>query len=164
MAKKRFTDGLESVFEEPKDEKTKGEELLLFPVDKIDATTSTEKVKKNTTKTFTEDLQSFLQEAFNESFEEQSAEQPGNLQHDRHIKKRRRKPLSGLDTLIRETVHPKSMDLLDKPTRRLTLTFDHQKLEKLKHIARLEKTYLKDIIDEIVGEFINDYEKNKKSK
>lgn len=162
MAKKRFTDGLESLFEEPKEEKSKGKDLLLFPIEKTETVESVPKSKKTTAKTFTEDLQSFLQEAFEESFEEQDAAKEDSLQEEKRIKKRRRKPLSGLDSLIRKTVEPKSMDLLEKPTRRLTLTFDHQKLEKLKTIARLEKTYLKDIIDEIVGEFIEEYEQKKK--
>ena len=63
LAKKRFTDGLESLFEEPKEEKAVGKELLLFPEEKA-ATTKTkrkEKEKKNTGKDFTDNLQSFLQ-------------------------------------------------------------------------------------------------------
>ena len=164
MAKKRFTAGLESLFEDPKDEKDQGKELLLFSVEKRKTSKPVKKIKKKNSKNFTADIQSFLQEAFEDSFEEQSAKlsKSSTLQEEKRIKKRRRKPLSGLDSLIRKTVKPKSIDLLEKPTRRLTLTFDHQKLEKLKNIARLEKTYLKDIVDEIVGDFIEEYEHNKK--
>jgi hypothetical protein len=46
-------------------------------------------------------------------------------------------------------------------TRRLTLVFDENKLNKLKSIARMERSYLKDIIDEIVESFIHEYEVKK---
>jgi hypothetical protein len=46
-------------------------------------------------------------------------------------------------------------------TRRLTLVFDESKLNKLKSIARMERSYLKDIIDEIVESFIKEYEGKK---
>jgi hypothetical protein len=46
-------------------------------------------------------------------------------------------------------------------TRRLTLVFDESKLNKLKSIARMERSYLKDIIDEIVESFIKEYEVSK---
>jgi hypothetical protein len=46
-------------------------------------------------------------------------------------------------------------------TRRLTLVFDESKLNKLKSIARMERSYLKDIIDEIVEGFIKEYEVKK---
>jgi hypothetical protein len=46
-------------------------------------------------------------------------------------------------------------------TRRLTLVFDESKLNKLKSIARMERSYLNDIIDEIVESFIKEYEVSK---
>jgi hypothetical protein len=66
--------------------------------------------------------------------------------------------MGGLDALLRSTIEPSKMKLQNKPVRRLTLAFDENKLDKLKYIARLERTYLKDIIDEIVEEFIEEYE------
>jgi hypothetical protein len=45
----------------------------------------------------------------------------------------------------------------------LTLQFDERKLEKLKDIARMEKTLLRDIIDSIVEDYISRWEKQKKS-
>ena len=161
MAKKKFTDGLESLFDEPKEQSSKGKDLLLFPVEEHTKAKTKKPIKKASGKNFADEIQSFLQEAFEDSFEEQTTTKKDPLKKEKRIKKRRRKPLSGLDSLIRNTVQPSSMDLLDKPTRRLTITFDHHKLQKLKDIARVEKTYLKDIIDEIVGEFIEEYEQKK---
>jgi hypothetical protein len=164
VAKKRFTVGLESLFEEPEEKKTEGKELLLFHLEERKPVKVSKKSKKKVSKNFTDDIQSFLKEAFEDSFAEQSAtQQEKPRKTSQPPKKRRRKPLSGLDSLIRKTVEPRSMDLQEKPTRRLTITFDNQKLKKLKDIARLEKTYLKDIIDEIVGDFIKEYEVQKNS-
>ena len=53
------------------------------------------------------------------------------------------------------------MRLETKGTKRITLTFDPDKLEKLKTIARRERTYLRDIIDEIVAEYLDEYESKK---
>lgn len=151
------------MFEEPKEEKSKGKDLLLFPEEETKpAKPKTQ--KKSTGKNFTDDLQSFLREAFEESFEEQFSTPKDKLKEEKRIKKRRKKPLSGLDALIRQTVRPQPKNLLDQPTRRVTLTFDHQKLEKLKKIARLNNTYLKDIINEIVSEYIEKHEGSKDRK
>ena len=110
-------------------------------------------------KKFSEDLQTFLQEAFDDSFEKYS--DPNFVQDDSSNKKRSLKPMAGLDAILRSTVDPKSMRLGPGNTRRLTLVFDESKLNKLKSIARLERSYLKDIIDEIVEEFIKKYEVQK---
>ena len=115
--------------------------------------------KKSTGKRFSDDLQSFLMEAFEESFERQ-IQQP--LESSTvELKKRSQKPMSGLDALIRTTVDPKIQIDSAQQLRRLTVAFDEQKLEKLKTIARIEKTYLRDIIDEIVADYIQEYEQKR---
>ena len=50
------------------------------------------------------------------------------------------------------------MHIDPKATRRLVVTFKEEQLHKLKAIARKEKTYLKEIINEIVEDFIKEYE------
>jgi len=167
MSKKRFTDGLESLLSMPAEDAALQRNALLSsesssgqgisPTVDIPPAES----KKVQGKRFTDDLQAFLMEAFEESFDRQ-------MQHDRsqaaepEIKKRSSKPMDGLDALIRSTVEPK-MKLDHLATRRLTLQFDERKLEKLKDIARMEKTLLRDIIDNIVGDYISRWEKQKKS-
>ena len=167
MSKKRFTDGLESLLSMPAEDAALQRNALLSsesssgqgisPTVDIPPAES----KKVQGKRFTDDLQAFLMEAFEESFDRQ-------MQHDRsqaaepEIKKRSSKPMDGLDALIRSTVEPK-MQLDHLATRRLTLQFDERKLEKLKDIARMEKTLLRDIIDNIVGDYISRWEKQKKS-
>lgn len=112
-------------------------------------------------KNFASDLESFLEEAFEESFEEHFQNESKPPQIESQIKKHNRRPMSGLDGLIRSTVEPSSIELHELPTRRVTLVFDKRKLDKLKTIARLERTYLKDIIDDIVEEYLDSYETDK---
>ena len=132
--------------------------------------------KQNSGKNFRADLQSFLQDAFEESFEKHIEQKKQELRAiktkaatksgkpARAVRKQSRptRPRrGGLDALIRATVTPSKMEMAKTPTRRLTLTFDENKLDKLKTIAREERTMLKDIIDEIVVEYIQHYEKEK---
>ena len=64
--------------------------------------------------------------------------------------------------LIRNTLEPQSFEVHEKPTRRITLTFDKEKLEKLDEIAKGKQTYLRKIIDEIVNDFLSNYDKEVK--
>lgn len=74
----------------------------------------------------------------------------------------RHRPGTGLDMLIRRTVERGEIEEEKSTgTKRLTVVFDKKKLKKLKSIARMEKAYLKDILGEIVGEYINKYEQLK---
>ncbi|HKK77423.1 MAG TPA: hypothetical protein VJ953_20255 [Saprospiraceae bacterium] len=151
MAKKRFKEGMESLFEENPDSQELEQERKAAAQKPRKEQTD----KKTSGKGFRSELKSFLQEAFEESLEEQL---------DRKDKKRpaarkkSAKPKAGLDALLRSTIEPSKMRLQNKPVRRLTISFDEEKLAKLKKIARKERTYLKDIIDEIVGEFLESYD------
>jgi len=165
MSKKRFTAGLESLLSTPDDVALQSNALLAesnASKGKAAVAELPEKEsKKNQGKRFTDDLQAFLMEAFEESFDRQ-------MQHDRssaaepEVKKRSTKPMDGLDALIRSTIEPK-VHFDANTTRRLTVQFDERKLEKLKTIARTEKTLLRDIIDSIVEEYIAKWERQKKS-
>lgn len=128
-----------------------------------DSVVADEDGKKAGGKDFTDSLQSFLSETFEESFERQMAEvekQKTSAQPTRQPRRRR----SSLDMLIRSTVEPSTVEIEegDQPKRRrITLTFEQQKLEKLKNIAKVEKAMLKDIINELVGDYIRKYEMGK---
>lgn len=160
MSKKRFTAGLESLLSSPEDAALQGNALLSAEstTAKSSNTPKPEPSKKAQGKRFTDDLQAFLMEAFEESFERQMQQVPAEAE----IKKRSAKPMEGLDALIRSTIEPK-VQFDQHATRRLTLQFDERKLEKLKTIAKMEKTLLRDIIDGIVEEYIARWEKQKKS-
>ncbi|MCB0561497.1 MAG: hypothetical protein H6573_24435 [Lewinellaceae bacterium] len=164
MSKKRFTEGLESLFGEAAEETLQETSPLLSRTAKREEQKGEEGGKRSSAKDFSSDLQAFLDSAFEESVEEQLEQRKKKrtpISGSAQVKKRHRKPLSGLDALIRSTVEPSSMRLETKGTKRITLTFDPDKLEKLKTIARRERTYLRDIIDEIVAEYLDEYESKK---
>lgn len=153
MSKKKFTAGMDSLFGGLEDQHKEQESVSGKETKRSDKTSKAKKDEAR--KGFKDDLHAFLREAFEESLEEKLKE-PAPAKTTG--KSKAGKPMGGLDALLRSTIEPSKMKLQNKPVRRLTLSFDQQKLEKLKHIARLEKTYLKDIIDEIVEEFIEEYE------
>lgn len=119
--------------------------------------------KRSSGKNFSSDLQSFLQEAFDESLEQQLAERKASkkqqLPKNTQVKKRSRRPMGGLDSLIRSTVDLEPEESAPKRNvRRVTLTFDPEKLDKLKTIARHQRTYLRDVIDQIVADYLERYD------
>lgn len=155
MAKKRFTDGLESLFGGAKDAQAPKDRLpVLVKTTEGEPKPSDDPGKKSPGKNFSADLESFLSEVFEASFEEQLKNPSGKDAAPRKTQK----TLNGLDALIRSTVSPDAMKFDSENTRRVTIVFDQAKLEKLKFIARTEKTMLRNIIDDIVRDYIARYE------
>jgi len=175
MSKKRFTTGMEDLLHEASQTSPvyiggssknpqnltplEGNTLSVEGISLIGEQETMAPLRRTHGKKFSNDLQTFLQEAFDDSFEKYS--DPNYIHDDTSNKKRTLKPMAGLDAILRSTVDPKSMRLGPGNTRRLTLVFDESKLNKLKSIARMERSYLKDIIDEIVESFIKEYEGKK---
>lgn len=174
MSKKRFTSGMEDLLHEASQTSpvyiagsSKSQQNLTpmegntLPMEGISliGDQPVAPLRRTHGKKFSDDLQTFLQEAFDDSFEKYL--DPNYVHDDSSNKKRSLKPMAGLDAILRSTVDPKTMRLGPGNTRRLTLVFDENKLNKLKSIARMERSYLKDIIDEIVESFINEYEVKK---
>lgn len=164
MSKKRFTDGLESLFstDNKEDVSGKGTAFLRSPAE-ADGTTTVKK-RRTSRKTFTTDLDSLLEEALQESFEEKMAqrEKEDKKEEQKKYQNQARRPMTGLDVLIRRTVESGEIEKNRKNgTKRLTVTFDKSKIAKLKRIARLEKAYLKDILGELVEDYIERYEQDK---
>ena len=156
MSKKKFTEGLDSLFgDAPQDIDQKGN-LLLFP---IGGKPSSSDLDKGPSKNFTADLDSFLKEAFEEAFEE-TPEPSSKIKPT----KKSQKSLSGLDALIRSTIEPGSISIDKKNSRRITFLVDQTKLETLKKIAKAEKAYLKDVISKIVEEYIDEYQSGNEKK
>ncbi len=118
--------------------------------------------KRLAVKNFTESFDALFKEAMEETISEKvktiksGGESP--------VTKRRKKSFDlGLDRLIRNTIETSTVEIEETVGhKRVIFVFDEQKLEKLKRIARLEKTYLKDILNELVSEFIQEYERKKK--
>ncbi|MEO1258329.1 MAG: hypothetical protein AAFZ15_06015 [Bacteroidota bacterium] len=165
MSKKKFTDGLESLFStDTKDDVSgKGTEFLRKPSDE-GGTATIKKRRTSSRKNFTTDLDSLLEQALQESFEEKMAQREKEKAAAEKAKyqNKARRPMTGLDVLIRRTIESGDIRQDRKEgKKRLTVTFDKSKIAKLKKIARLEKAYLKDILGELVEEYIEKYEQEK---
>ena len=166
MSKKKFTDGLESLFSsDSQDVSGKGTAFLGTPTDEVATAPAKAKRRSSSRKNFTTDLDTLLEEALQESFEEKMAqrekEKAAGAEKSKYQNQGRR-PMTGLDVLIRRTVESGGISEDRKSeVKRLTVTFDKKKIIKLKKIARLEKAYLKDILGELVEEYIKEYEKDK---
>jgi len=111
---------------------------------------------RSSSKSFASDLSSLFEESIVESVQEKVKslkEKP-----EKTDKKKEKKRPTGLDVLIRRTVESSNVDIEDGPKRRVTFLFDEDKLKRLKDIARSKKAYIKDIVGEIVSEFIEEFE------
>jgi hypothetical protein len=157
VAKKKFKDGLESLFLDTREESASQKTPLLFDAEP-------EKPKKgrpSSGKHFSDDLEIFFQEALRDSIQDELAGRPAQQLKSPRTRPSA-KPKDGLDALIRATIESSDLDLrYDNAKKRITISFDQKQIDKLKRIARLEKTLLKDMIAGVVAEYIRDYERNK---
>ena len=158
MSKKKFTVGLESLFGMATEEAFQ-EESPLLDKKKKETKKASPSIKKRTSKDFTSDLDTLFEEALAETIEERQDKAKSKIQAPPKPRRRRLRRLSGLDALIRHTEDMESVEV-DVPTKkRVSFVFEKDKLAKLKEIAKMENAYLKDIIGEVVTNFIEKYEK-----
>ena len=140
MAKKRFTDNLSDLFEDNyligDDPMAVNEEVV-----EVDVPVKSSKAKKKiSSKNFTQNLDSFL----------------GDDKRRTTARKPRRR--SGLDYLIRSTVQDDPDREPEEPvkpdTKRVTLVFVKDHLLTLKEQAKERKMYLKDVVQEMVAQYL----------
>lgn len=155
MGKKKFIAGLESVFNNTEDESVEhydaheGAEMVETEVAAV--------VKpKRTGKNFTTDIGNAMQDSFVTN-EENYLNAEDQISFSQASKKITRKPLSGLDALLRRTIESSDLDIETK--RRVVLILESGKFEKLKEIAKSESLILREIIERSVNLFIEDYER-----
>ena len=160
MGKKRFSDGLNDLFSES----NAAQQGNLFGEGRVVPTAAERKVVH---KNFLQDIDTLLQEALEESMERYEANQPDTTTPSGKTKATGanisyRAPLTGLDALIRQTIDVQEI-ATDEETgkKRLTVTVDRSKLEKLKAIARLENSYMKDLLVQLIDEYIEEYTQQK---
>ena len=154
MAKKRFTDGLSDLFDNPFDGSAPtpsadgdavGDDEVSFDVNVPVKNKATR--KKLSGKGFAGSLDNFL----NDSFEQagSSAPQP------------RRRRRTGLDFLIRSTVEKDDEDRnpvgpKPKDTKRVTLIFRKDHLVELKDLAKERGMYLKDLVADMAAKYLEE--------
>jgi len=163
MSKKRFSEGLDDLFNSrhANDGELFGSTVVLT------APTGASERKASSHKSFMTDLDSLLQEAMDESMERYESNQPDSVSASSKTKASNpdalRAPMrSGLDNLIRQTIDVQDFST-DESTgkKRLTVAVDRPKLEKLKAIAKLENAFLKDLLTNLIDEYLEDYNQKK---
>jgi hypothetical protein len=168
VAKKKFTDGLESLFgtiEEslPDDTPYVGSNEGMGDADE-DTATITRPRKKISGKNFAADLDSLFEETQSELLERESFAPKSAPVQDKVARSTKRmmaspsRPVMGLDSLIRKTIDygPQELDQQDK--KRVTFVVEKKKLDKLKNIAKERKAYLRDVLHNLVSDYITKYE------
>ncbi|MEL7163376.1 MAG: hypothetical protein AAFN92_21645, partial [Bacteroidota bacterium] len=149
MAKKRFTDDLFGLFEEPQEAPApaprEAEEVERVEV-KVPATSPRAR-KKLSSKNFTADLDDFLSDSFEREKTPRKVKDIPAGEPPRPGPRRRRK--TGLDLLIRSTVKdedrsPRGGNTAE--TKRVTLIFNKKHLAELKDQAKERGMYLKDVV------------------
>ncbi len=141
MSKKNFIDGLESIFADDIIEQSFQEENPLFSYEARSSQGS---------------LAGAVEGKRSIDDDEKEEDIAPRIPFKRH-----RKPLSGIDLLIRNTLDDGSTDNPKLHTRKFSLLFDKTLFEKLKAIARFEKVYFRDMVSQVLETFVEKYEKNK---
>ena len=169
MSKKRFSSGLDSLFDNPRDEQefedVKAGKAPPPSVSELEAEVKAVVMKRTTTKNFTSDLDSLFNYAFTEALEEKVDKLRRDSGIDDPFESKRdnyKRPLSGLDALIRSTVDTSLMGLEHAPIKRFTIMFENKKIEQLKNIAKQERAFVKDLVGDVLTEFIKNYEQQHK--
>jgi hypothetical protein len=166
MSKKRFSSGFDSLFAVENDAPQVATTQATPPsVADLEAEVKKAVMRKTTGKNFTSDLDTLFQEAFTEVVEEKVEK----LRRDTGIidpfdegsRNSTRRPLSGLDALIRQTVDTSLAGLEHAAVKRLTIMFENQKIERLKTIAKQERSFVKDLVSNVLTEFIEKYERQR---
>ncbi|HLP95494.1 MAG TPA: hypothetical protein VK168_15730 [Saprospiraceae bacterium] len=160
MSKKRFSEGLDDLFSN-----SHSGHGNVFEEAVVLTSPAAPSERRSAHKSFATDLDALLQEALDESLERYESSQPDSVSASAKTKSSAdmRVPVrNGLDNLIRQTIDVKEIATdEDSGKKRLTVAVDRPKLEKLKTIARLENSYLKDLLVHLIDEYIQDYTKEK---
>jgi hypothetical protein len=168
VSKKKFLDGLESLFGHASDDNLSEDSPLLSkekPKGRSKVKVTRRRRKGASSKNFTSDLDSLFEDALQETMQEHAHKITKGLDaHTLSTKKRNRKPLSGLDALIRNTSDVNFEHELQESIRRVSFAFDAKKYKKLKNIAKEEKAYIKDILSRIITDYLKNHEKGNRSR
>lgn len=175
MGKKQFNSDFDRFFGKVSSTSTTaGEESVTAVAEKKEVESKEAGVSKASTsstpvKSFQNNLHDFLQNTFEEAFQEQMEARKNPKPEGEIPLSKKGKPMGGLDSLIRSTVDPNSIRITHTRTaeggnvRRISLAFKERQIEKLRKIANLKRTMLKDIIYQVVEEYINDFEQREEN-
>ena len=159
MSKKKFSSGLDELFADLHDSSVGGS------VSEITVRHSPDR-KAPAVKSFANDLDALLQDAMEESLSRMDQRENAGMESGSKTKTKlstsSQQSFAGLDALIRQTIDVQELTQEENAgVRRLTVAVDRTKLDKLKTIARLENAYLKDLLTELIDEYIQEYTSEK---
>lgn len=162
MSKKKFSSGLDLLFDPKSEEVVSNSDSFLEEKEKPSGFRSRIKSRKKSfsKKNFTSDLDSLLNEVIEEKVEEKVAkikDKDSKAEKERKIRRRFNAPIKGLNALIRQTVDKDLIDI-QKDKRRVTFSYDRTEYQKLKKLAKHKRAYLKDILSKIISDYIQEYE------
>ncbi|MCS7037437.1 MAG: hypothetical protein RMJ33_03345 [Saprospiraceae bacterium] len=148
MSKKRFSEGLDELLQSSGDTTT-----AALP----QAENAVRERRASTSKNFVRDLEALFEEALADNLDdipEGEANTPtSTAQMPAHVRN------AGLDALIRPTsAYAAETADVGASLKRLTVTVERAKLEKLRLLARTENLYLKDLLQRAIDEFLKKYE------
>ena len=179
MAKKRFTADLNDLFDNPYPgtDLSYGEGATSGIEETVEVdvpVTSARAKRKLSSKKFTADLDAFLTQDIDRAKASAAPEQTGKapkssrsasrqgtgLAGSQPAKAPRKRRKTGLDLLIRSTISKEEMAERNAPrapdTKRVTLVFNKEHLVTLKEQAKDRKMYLKDVVQEMVSNYLSD--------
>lgn len=158
--KKKFKAGLESLFGATNEENTLPEESpLLVETETLVPKKKSKKIRKRkkSGKNFTSDLDSLFTDTVKETIKEQAQSLVKDEDPDTNkLKRKKKRALSGLDALIQRTYEGPVED--EDFKKRVTFILEKKKVDKLKKIAKSEKKYLKDLLNKVLTNFMDEYE------
>lgn len=157
MSKKKFSEGLEDLLKDL--EAFNEEEAAAQPP--APAGRRQPGVRSNL-KSFASELETVMQDDDREEAPESSAPSAALQGKSKSHEAIRRALFHGLDSLIRPTIDVQEMDSDEQAgKKRLTVALEKVKLEKLKMIARMENSFMKDILISLINEYIDRYSRDK---
>jgi hypothetical protein len=166
VSKKKFSSGLDSLFDSQDDIQDAVVEATPSVFEEQNANvrigSSSVVTRRASSKNFTSDLDSLFSEAFTDAVEEKVEKLRRASGIDDPFEDNRRaykQPLSGLDALIRSTIDTSLAGYEHAAVKRLTIFFENYKIDKLKSIAKSERSFVKDLVNGVLTEYINEYEK-----
>lgn len=166
MAKKRFTDDLFGLFEDPQpifpESDSEGFATSVSDTEEsveVEVPVRTPKAKRKlSSKKFTANLDAFLTQDMDRAKGQQAPASGKRALAPASAPRRRRK--TGLDLLIRSTISKEEQAEREREaapdTKRVTLVFNKSHLVTLKEQAKDRKMYLKDVVQEMVSNYLTD--------
>ena len=154
MGKKKFTTKLDSLF----DASESKEEVIVVreKASRVEDKSAARPARRSSfqgRKRFTSDLDSLFETVL--TAEKEEREKPVKEEGRR----RRSRTVRGLNALIRKTSDP-DLVIEEDDSRRVTFSYKRSSYRKIKKIAAAKGAFLREVIGEVLDDFIKSYEKD----